>query len=210
MNIAYFRKSSFSVEETLEHAKKEAKRLGLTILGTTDLPGKNGVILHICNPAWIGNLIASDENLIGLLPCSVAVIQTQDNVRIGVGSPTVLGSISRHPAINALADQAQSTLSTLVDSAAGVGPRKAKKLKLYSTTTCPYCKAEASWLDTHNVTYDEVHVDHDEKEAEEMVKKTGQMGVPVTAVTYEDGEEEFIVGFDQHRLAAIVQNMNSK
>jgi len=85
---------------------------------------------------------------------------------------------------------------------------KPTSIKLYSTTTCPYCKMEAAWLDTKNVTYDEVHVDLDRKSAEEMIQKTGQMGVPVTAVLYEGGKEEYIVGFDKQRLSSVFTAAN--
>jgi len=52
--------------------------------------------------------------------------------------------------------------------------------------------------------FGEVHVDIDQKEAEVMVRKTGQMGVPVTAILFEDGEEEYIVGFDKTKLEQIL------
>jgi glutaredoxin 3 len=204
MNLAYFRKSTFSRDVTVENVKNQAKELGLTILGSTELPGKNGTILHICNPSWMGNLLASDVNLIGLLPCSIAVISKNNDVMIGVGSPAVLGSVSQNPAIAQLASQAEEKLKELIHASAGVGPLKPTRVKLYSTTTCPYCKMEAAWLDEKKVTYEEIHVDQNQQEAEDMVKKTGQMGVPVTAIGYEGGEEEYIVGFNKPQLAAIL------
>lgn len=204
MNLAYFRKSTFSETETVENVKKYATDMGLTVLGLTSLSGKNGTVLHICNQNWMGNLIASDSNLIGLLPCSVAIITKNDEVMVGVGSPAVLGSVSQNPAISQLASDAEQKLKELIHQSAGVGPLKPVKVKLYSTTTCPYCKMEAAWLDEKKVTYEEVHVDENKNEAEEMVQKTGQMGVPVTVIQYEGGEEEFIVGFDKPQLAQIL------
>ncbi len=200
MNIAYFRKSTFDRKQTVDNVRTQAQKFGLTVLGTTELPGGNGTILHVCNPTWMGNLVASDANLLGLLPCAIAVLTKNDEVRIGVGSPTVLGSISQHPAIAQLASEADKTLKELIHASAGVQPLKPSGVKLYSTTTCPYCKAEAAWLDEKKVAYKEVHVDLDQKEAEDMVKKTGQMGVPVTAIQYEGGEEEYIIGFDRAHL----------
>jgi glutaredoxin/uncharacterized protein (DUF302 family) len=204
MNLAYFRKSSFDRKTTVEKLTGEAKAHGLSVLAITELPGKNGTVVHLCNPTWMGNLIASDKNLLGLLPCSVAVIEKNGEVTVGVGSPTVLGSVSQHPAIKSIAEEAEKTLKQLVHTSAGVGPLKATSVKLYSTTTCPYCKMEASWLDEKKVAYTEVHVDQDQKEADAMVQKTGQMGVPVTAIQYEGGEEEFIIGFDKPQLTAIL------
>lgn len=205
MNIAYFRKSTFTYDETVKNIKQQASENGLTLLGETELPNNKGMVLHVCNPTWVGNLIASDKNLIGLLPCSVVILRDDSSVTVGVGSPTVLGSVSKHPAITELSNQANTTLESVVNTAAGVGPKKPVAIKLYSTTTCPYCKMEASWLDEQKVKYEEVKVDLDEKAAQAMVEKTGQMGVPVTEVRYDDGEEEYLVGFDRPRLEQIVR-----
>jgi glutaredoxin 3 len=77
---------------------------------------------------------------------------------------------------------------------------KLSKIKLFSTTTCPFCIMEAMWLNNKKIKYEKVNVDLDQKEAEDMVRKTRQMGVPVTSLLYEDGSEEFIVGFDRPKL----------
>ncbi len=204
MNLAYFRKSTFDQHKTVYNVKKEAKKLGLSIMGTTELPNNKGTILQVCNPLWIGNLIATDMNLIGLLPCTIAVISKKDDVLVGVGSPAILGNISQSPAILQLAIQVEKKLKELIHTSAGVGPLKPSGITLYSTTTCPYCKMEAAWLDQRKIKYEEIHVDLDQKAAEEMVQKTGQMGVPVTAIQYAGGEEEYIVGFDRPQLAQIL------
>ncbi len=74
------------------------------------------------------------------------------------------------------------------------------KIQIYSTTTCPYCKMEKAYLDEKKIKYENFFVDQDEKLAEEMVKKTGQMGVPVTVITNDKGEETIIIGFDKKRI----------
>lgn len=71
-------------------------------------------------------------------------------------------------------------------------------IKIYSTSWCAYCKAEKNWLDEKGVKYEEVDVEADQKAAEEMVKLSGQMGVPVTVIRHEEGGEPVVaVGFDQ-------------
>lgn len=75
-----------------------------------------------------------------------------------------------------------------------------RKVKLYSTTTCPYCMMEKKWLDDENINHEVIYVDRDQNEAIKMVEKTGQMGVPVTEIKFEDGREEFIIGFDKPKL----------
>jgi glutaredoxin len=76
-----------------------------------------------------------------------------------------------------------------------------KKIKIYSTATCVYCKAEKAFLDGKKIPYDVVMVDEDEKLADELLKVSGGLSVPYTVIT--DGDKtESILGFDQSRLTA--------
>lgn len=68
-------------------------------------------------------------------------------------------------------------------------------VKVYTTATCPYCIQVKDFLKEKGVDYDEIDVGDDEKAAQEMIDKSGQMGVPVTDV---DGE--IIIGFDTDKL----------
>jgi len=70
-----------------------------------------------------------------------------------------------------------------------------KNVKVYSTSTCPYCIRAKQFLKDNNVAFQDVDVANDQAAAEEMVQKSGQMGVPVLDV---DGE--IIVGFDKERI----------
>ncbi len=63
---------------------------------------------------------------------------------------------------------------------------------VYSTPTCPYCKMAKEYFDEKNVKYKDIDVSEDQKAAEVMVKKSGQMGVPVIEIG-----KEVLVGFDQ-------------
>jgi glutaredoxin 3 len=76
-----------------------------------------------------------------------------------------------------------------------------KKIKVYATTTCPYCSMVADWLTNKKVKFEKILVDQDQKAATEMVQKTGQMGVPVTEIEYTDRKSEFVIGFNQPQLA---------
>jgi glutaredoxin 3 len=75
------------------------------------------------------------------------------------------------------------------------------KVKLYSTLSCPYCKMEKAWLDEKKIDHEVVYVDQNQQEAIEMVRKTGQMGVPVTEIIHKNGDPEFVIGFDVPRLS---------
>lgn len=74
-------------------------------------------------------------------------------------------------------------------------------VKVYATTTCPYCTMVADWLKSKNVAFEKVLVDQNHEAAKEMVEKTGQMGVPVTEIAYTDRKSEFVIGFNQPQLS---------
>jgi len=204
MNLAYFRQSKFSYDQTLKNIKKEAEKASLKILGEVDLPNKQGKVFNLCSDIWMGNVIASDKNLIGLLPCSLVVLKKDDKVLVGTSTASLLGKVSQNPAVFETAKNVDKTLKELVNNTCGVEPLKVKKIKLYATTSCPYCKMEASWLDSNKIKYEHTLVDLNPLAAEEMVRKTGQMGVPATEIVYDNGEEEYIIGFDKERLSEIL------
>lgn len=85
---------------------------------------------------------------------------------------------------------------------------KAKKVKLYSTVSCPYCRMEKAWLEGNNINHEVVYVDQNQEEAVNMVRKTGQMGVPVTEIEFDEGDPQFVVGFDASRLSEILNVKN--
>jgi len=69
------------------------------------------------------------------------------------------------------------------------------KVRIYSTPTCPFCKRAKEFFKKHNVEYEDVNVAENDKARDEMVEKSGQMGVPVIEV-----EDKIIVGFDEQKL----------
>ena len=70
-----------------------------------------------------------------------------------------------------------------------------KEVKVYSTPTCPYCIRTKQFLKDNNITFEDIDVSNNQQAAEEMVQKSGQMGVSVL-----DIEGEIIVGFDKERI----------
>ncbi len=70
-----------------------------------------------------------------------------------------------------------------------------KQVTVYSTTACPYCIRVKQFLRDNKITYKDIDVSSDQQAADEMVKKSGQMGVPVLDI---DGE--VIVGFDREKI----------
>ena len=66
------------------------------------------------------------------------------------------------------------------------------KVAIYSTPTCVYCRMAKMFFKQNGIEYAEYDVAADEKKAEEMIERSGQMGVPVIDI---DGK--LIIGFDQ-------------
>lgn len=73
-------------------------------------------------------------------------------------------------------------------------------IKIFTTTTCPYCKMEKAYLDSKGIKYENTFVDHDEEAAKKMIEESGQMGVPFTEITKDDGTVVKILGFDKSKI----------
>ncbi len=65
-----------------------------------------------------------------------------------------------------------------------------KKVIIYSTPTCPYCVYAKNYFRSKNISFEDVDLSVQRNRIEEMVRKTGQMGVPVIDI---DGQ--IVLGF---------------
>lgn len=72
-----------------------------------------------------------------------------------------------------------------------------KKVKVYSTTTCPYCIRAKQFLKDNNVEFEDLDVSSNQQAAEEMIAKSGQMGVPVLEI-----DNQIIIGFDKEKISS--------
>jgi len=70
-----------------------------------------------------------------------------------------------------------------------------KNVLVYSTPTCPWCIRAKQFLKDSNIYFQDFDVSSNQEAAEEMIKKSGQMGVPVL-----DINGQIIVGFDKERI----------
>ena len=70
-----------------------------------------------------------------------------------------------------------------------------KKVVVYSTPTCPYCRRAKEYLSRKGISYTDINVAADRAKAKEMIEKSGQMGVPVILV-----DDKVVVGFNQMHL----------
>ena len=78
-------------------------------------------------------------------------------------------------------------------------------ITIYSTPTCPYCKLAKDFLKEKGLNFTEIDVASDPSSANDMVKKSGQMGVPVIEI---DGQ--IVVGWNQAALNEILEQSASK
>ncbi len=70
---------------------------------------------------------------------------------------------------------------------------------VYSTPTCPYCHQVKAYLSQRGVEFTEYDVSVDRTAAKEMIRKSGQMGVPVITI-----DDQVVVGFDRARLEQLL------
>lgn len=80
-----------------------------------------------------------------------------------------------------------------------------KKVVIYSTPGCGYCKLAKQFFANNQVEYTEHDVAADLMRRQEMMEKSGQMGVPVISITGQDGEEKIVIGFDQPELISLLE-----
>lgn len=75
-----------------------------------------------------------------------------------------------------------------------------KSVTIYSTQTCPWCTTAKNYLDEKGIQYTDKDVSSDQSAAQEMIAKSGQMGVPQILIN-----DEIVVGFDQARIDSLLE-----
>lgn len=66
------------------------------------------------------------------------------------------------------------------------------KVILFSTSACSWCRRAKKYFRENRVPFKEVNVERDAGAARDLVRKTGQTGVPVIKIG-----SKWIVGFDR-------------
>ena len=70
------------------------------------------------------------------------------------------------------------------------------KVVLFSTPTCSWCRRAKKYFRENRVAFREINIERDPEAARDIVRKTGQTGVPVIKIG-----NSWIVGFDKERIA---------
>lgn len=73
------------------------------------------------------------------------------------------------------------------------------KVRVFSTPSCPYCITLKEFLKEHNVAFEDIDVSQNKKASDEMIEKSGQMGVPVIEIG-----EQIVIGFDKEKITKLL------
>lgn len=74
-----------------------------------------------------------------------------------------------------------------------------KKVIIYSTPTCHFCHLAKDFLNANNIAFTDFNVATDLEARQQMMDKSGQMGVPQILIG-----DELIIGFDKPRIAELL------
>lgn len=74
-----------------------------------------------------------------------------------------------------------------------------KEVKVYSTPGCPFCTKVKEFLKDNGIEFENIDLSVNQDKIQEMVQKSGQMGVPVV-----DIEGNIVVGFDREKISRLL------
>lgn len=77
------------------------------------------------------------------------------------------------------------------------------KIIVYSTPTCPYCNLVKDYLNQKGIEFEEKDVSKDRVAAREMIKRSGEMGVPQIEIN-----GKIIVGFNRDAIDKELRGIN--
>jgi glutaredoxin-like YruB-family protein len=78
--------------------------------------------------------------------------------------------------------------------------RPQKNVTVYSTPSCPWCTTLKNYLRKNGIRFTDIDVSRDQQAAQDMVRKSGQQGVPQTDIS-----GQVIIGFDQKKLNQLLE-----
>jgi glutaredoxin-like YruB-family protein len=92
------------------------------------------------------------------------------------------------------------TENAILQANAMASGRPQKSVRVYSTPTCSWCNTLKTWLSRNGIPYTDIDVSRDEKAAQDLVRRSGQQGVPQTEIN-----GQIVVGFNQQRLKELLE-----
>lgn len=94
----------------------------------------------------------------------------------------------------------KAAMGNELSDATAEGTKRTMQVTVYSTPTCSWCNTLKSWLHKNNIQFTDIDVSASEKAAQDLVRRSGQQGVPQTEIN-----GQIVVGFDQQRLKQLLQ-----
>ena len=73
------------------------------------------------------------------------------------------------------------------------------KVKVYSSSTCPYCEILKEFLKDKGVKFEAIDISQDGTAQKYIFEKTGKMAVPVTEI-----DDEIVIGFDREKIVKLL------
>jgi len=73
--------------------------------------------------------------------------------------------------------------------------KKQPRVIVFSTPTCSYCNMAKQYFRQHRIRFKDVDVSRDQAAARDLIRRSGQMGVPVI-----DIGGRIVVGFDKPKI----------
>lgn len=75
-----------------------------------------------------------------------------------------------------------------------------KKVEIYSTPTCHFCHMAKEFFKENNIAFTDYNVAADLAKRQEMMDKSGQLGVPVIVID----DRDLVIGFDQRQISGLL------
>ena len=75
-----------------------------------------------------------------------------------------------------------------------------EKVKIYTSSTCHWCMKAKEFFKQHKVEYEELNCSENPTYRDEVIKKTGQRGVPVIEIG-----KKIIIGYDEDELRSALK-----
>jgi len=93
----------------------------------------------------------------------------------------------------------QTVLEKAIYSSLHPNEKPAHRVTVYSTPSCSWCNILKAYFKQQNVVFTDIDVSRNQQAAQEMVRRSGQQGVPQTDI---DGT--IVVGFDKNRINTLL------
>lgn len=79
------------------------------------------------------------------------------------------------------------------------------KIKIYTTTNCPYCRMAKEYFQKKGIEFEEIDVSIDGDSASQMIEISGQMGVPVIKIN-----GKIIIGFNKPKIEMLINTKHER